>query len=68
MDPSALTVWAHRTFGHDTLELAERLVELDHVYDCLELTDMTERDIDAGVIAEARGILESTNVTATELP
>jgi hypothetical protein len=57
MEPSALIVWAHSTFGHDTLELAERLVELDDIYDCLEVTDMTEQDVDADVIAEARRIV-----------
>jgi hypothetical protein len=60
MEPSALTVWAHTTFGHDTLELADRLVELDDVYDCLEFTDTTEQDVDADVIAEARRIVGST--------
>jgi hypothetical protein len=67
MEPSALTVWAHRTFGHGTLDLAERLVELDDVYDCLDVTDMTEQDVDADVIAEARRIVDSTNVTPTEI-
>lgn len=67
MEPSALTVWAHTTFGHDTLELAERLVELDDVYDCLEVTDMTEQDVDADVIDEARRIVGSTNLTATNV-
>lgn len=66
MEPSALTVWAHATFGHDTLELADRLVELDDVYDCLEFSDTTEQDVDADVIAEARRIVGSTNLTATE--
>jgi hypothetical protein len=67
MEPSALTVWAHTTFGHDTLKLAERLVELDDVYDCLGVTDMTEQDVDAEVNAEARRIVGSTDLTATEL-
>jgi hypothetical protein len=66
MEPSALTVWAHSTFGHDTLELAERLVELDDIYDCLEVTDMTEQDVDTDVIAEARRIVGSTNLPATK--
>jgi hypothetical protein len=67
LEPSALTVWAHSTFGHDTLELADRLVELDDVYDCLEVTDMTEQNVDADVIAEARRIVGSTDLTATEI-
>jgi hypothetical protein len=66
MEPSALTVWAHSTFGHDMLGVADRLVELDDVYDCLEFTDMTAQDVDADVIAEARRIVGSTNFTATE--
>ncbi|MGW4942065.1 hypothetical protein ACWEOZ_10805 [Actinoplanes sp. NPDC004185] len=66
MEPSALTVWAYTIFGHDTLELAERLVELDDIYDCLEVTDMTEQDVDADVIAEARRIVGSADLTATE--
>ena len=41
MSPMDLAVWAHRRFGHGTLELAERLVELDDAYDCIEDTDMT---------------------------
>jgi hypothetical protein len=63
MEPSALTVWAHTSFGHDTLELADRLVELDDVYDCLEFSDTTEQDVDADVIAEARRIVGATNLT-----
>lgn len=67
MEPSALTVWAHTTFGHDTLELADRLVELDDVYDCLEFSVTTEQDVDADVIVEARRIVGSANLTATDL-
>ncbi|MBG0565795.1 hypothetical protein [Actinoplanes aureus] len=59
MEPSALTVWAHSTFGHGTLDLVERLVELDDVYDCLDYSDMTEQDVDADVMAEARRIVGS---------
>ncbi|MEV0715621.1 hypothetical protein [Asanoa sp. NPDC050611] len=66
MEPSALTVWAYRTFGHDTLELAERLVELDDVYDYLDVTDMTQQDVDADVIAEARRVVGSTSLTHTD--
>jgi hypothetical protein len=57
LTPRQLARWAHRKFGHDTLELTERLAELDDVYDCIELTDMTEQDVDADVMAEARRIL-----------
>lgn len=67
MEPSALTVWAHSTFGHGTLNLAERLVELDDLYDCLDVSDMTEQDVDADVITEARRIVDSTNLTPTEI-
>jgi hypothetical protein len=67
-EASALTVWAHRTFGHGTLDLAERPVELDDAYDCLDFSDTTEQDLDADVIAEARRIVTSPDVTPTELP
>jgi hypothetical protein len=59
MEPSALTVWAHRYFGHGTLGPAERLVELDDAYDCLDYTDTTEQELDAQVMAEARRIVAS---------
>ncbi|WP_097322941.1 hypothetical protein [Paractinoplanes atraurantiacus] len=57
MEPSALTVWAYQTFGPGTLELADRLVELDDAYDFVEFSDTTEQDLDAEVIAEARRIV-----------
>jgi hypothetical protein len=63
MSPMDLAVWAHRRFGHGTLELAERLAELDDAYDCVEYTDMAEHDVDADVIAEARRILAGTPAT-----
>jgi hypothetical protein len=68
LEPSALTVWAHLTFGHGTLDLAERLVELDDVYDISEYTAMTEQEVDAEVIAEARRIVGSAGITPTETP
>lgn len=67
MEPSARTVWAHRTFGHGMLDLAEHLVELDDAYDCLDLSDTTEQSLDADVIAEARRIVASTDLAPTEL-
>lgn len=42
-----LVVWAHSTIGHDRVALAERLVELDDVYDTLKYTDMTEQEVKA---------------------
>lgn len=63
LTPRQLARWAHRKFGHDTLELAQRLAELDDVYDCLELTDMTEKDVDVDVVAEARRILGEPHET-----
>jgi hypothetical protein len=63
MSPMDLAVWAHRRFGHGTLELAERLVELDDAYDCIEDTDVTEHDVDADVMAEARRIMLEAHVS-----
>lgn len=52
--PRELTRWAHRTCGHDQIELAQGLAELDDVYDMLDVTDASEADVDAEVLAEAR--------------
>jgi hypothetical protein len=51
-----LAVRAHATIGHGELDLAEHLVELDDVYESLEVTDMTEQDVNDEIIAEARRI------------
>jgi hypothetical protein len=56
LTPIALAAWAHATFDHGTLELVERLVELDDIYDTLEYRDLTADDLDADVVAEARTI------------
>lgn len=61
MPPTELAVWAHSKIGHDRLALAERLVELDDVYDTIEYSDMTEEEVDAEVVAEARRILHETH-------
>jgi hypothetical protein len=55
-----LVAWAHATFGHDRLPLAEHLVELDDAYDALEYTDMTEQEVNDEVLAEARQIVGTT--------
>jgi hypothetical protein len=68
MEPRALTAWAHSAFGHDGLELAERLAELDDTYDCLDVVDLTEHDVDADVTAEARRLVGSTSRTPTRSP
>ncbi|WP_212808658.1 hypothetical protein [Micromonospora endophytica] len=57
MSPMDLATWAHSTIGHDGLALANRLVELDDVYDTLEYTDMTEQDLEGEILAEARRIV-----------
>ncbi|GAB3864247.1 hypothetical protein GCM10029963_74350 [Micromonospora andamanensis] len=59
MSPSSLTAWAHSKIGHDRLPLAERLVQLDDVYGCVEYSDTTDEDVDAEVVAEARRIIQS---------
>lgn len=61
--PNDLTSWAHGVIGHDNLPLAENLVHLDDVYDCLDYTDTTRDDIDADVIAEARRLAETAAST-----
>ena len=58
--PRELARWAHRAFGHGTLDLAERLVELDDIYDTLAYADLTEQGADAEVIDEARQIVAAT--------
>jgi hypothetical protein len=58
LPPRDLTRWAHRKFGHGTLDLTDRLAGLHDVYDCIEYTDMTEHDVDDDVIFEARRIVE----------
>lgn len=57
LPPMDLAVWAHAAIGHDGLPLAERLVELDDVYDAVEYTDMTEQEVNDEVLAEARRII-----------
>jgi hypothetical protein len=59
LPPRALAAWAHSTFGHAKLELAEHLAALDDTYDTLEYTDTTREDVDAEVKAEARRIISS---------
>jgi hypothetical protein len=56
MSPMDLATWAHSTIGHDRLPIAERLVDLDDMYDIIDYTDMTERDLDNEIFAEARRI------------
>lgn len=60
LTPRDLATWAHTTVGHGRLPLAERLVELDDVYDTLDYTDMTEQEADDEVRAEARRIVAGT--------
>jgi hypothetical protein len=67
MSPRSLAVWAHSKFGHGRLDLAERLVELDDVYDTVEYTNMTEQEVDAEVTAEARRILQESHATDPRL-
>jgi hypothetical protein len=64
--PRDLAAWAHSTVGHRRSPLAERLVELDDVYDILDYTDMTEQEADDEVRAEARRIVVGT-VPAVDL-
>jgi hypothetical protein len=65
VEPSALTVWAHRRFGHDGLDLAQRLVELDDVYDAYEYDDGDQSTVDDDVIAEARRLVSGETTGST---
>ncbi|WP_205775960.1 hypothetical protein [Micromonospora tulbaghiae] len=64
LSPLDLAVWAHSIIGHDKLPVAERLVELDDVYDTLEYTDMTEQDVNDEILVEARRIVGMSGATA----
>ncbi|HET9143783.1 hypothetical protein [Actinophytocola sp.] len=57
MEPRELAAWAHATFGHGTLDLAESLVVFDDSYDTLDYLEQTREEVDAEVRAEARRIL-----------
>ncbi|ALG14723.1 hypothetical protein AOZ06_11705 [Kibdelosporangium phytohabitans] len=57
MPPHELTCWVHQVFGHDGIDLAQPLVELDDVYDYADCTAMTVEDIDAQVLAEAKRLV-----------
>jgi hypothetical protein len=58
--PRALAEWTHSTFGHETIQLAERLAELDDAYDVLEYyPGQTVEQLDAEVTAEAQRIVVS---------
>ena len=67
LPPMNLAIWAHATIGHGVLDLAERLVELDDAYDSLEVSDMTEQDVDQQIIAEAHRITGSEETRSHEL-
>jgi hypothetical protein len=61
--PRELAAWAHSKIGHDQIPIAERLVELDDVYDAVEYGNQTLDEIDADVIDEARRIVEGAQPT-----
>lgn len=50
LTPRELTMWVHRTLGH---EFGEPLASLDDQYDMEEDANLTLAEIDAAVIAEA---------------
>lgn len=56
MTPRELAAWAHRTVGHGRLPSAERLVELDDLYDVAEHGSRSLEEVDGDVVAEARRI------------
>lgn len=64
LPPRELAFWAHGTIGHDQLPLAERLVELDDVYDTVGYDDQPLDEVDADVVAEARRIVDGAPPTA----
>jgi len=55
--PRDLAAWAHSAVGHDGIDLAERLVELDDSYDMLEYLGTTEQELHDEVVAQARRIV-----------
>jgi hypothetical protein len=55
--PRELTAWVHALFGHQGLDLAEHLADLDDVYDLREFAGDACDVVDADVIAEARRIV-----------
>jgi hypothetical protein len=58
LTPTELTMWAHSTSGHGTLDLAERLVKLDDQYGAVDHEAQTQfEDLDAKVLTEARRIV-----------
>jgi hypothetical protein len=59
LEPEALTVWARIRYGHDAQPLAERLVELDEVYDIREQSGRSTDEVDADVLEEAQRILQT---------
>ncbi|MBO4207492.1 hypothetical protein [Micromonospora echinofusca] len=54
MTPRELTGWAWRTFGHGSSALAERLVELEDVYETYG--DLVSDEVDAMIVAAARRV------------
>jgi len=60
--PCGLTGWAFLRYGHDTQPLAERLVELDELYELVEHSETTHGEIDADVRAEARRIVQTSSL------
>ncbi|GGN98524.1 hypothetical protein GCM10010112_91540 [Actinoplanes lobatus] len=67
MSPLDLATWAHSNIGHDRLPIAERLVDLDDMYDILDYIDMTEQDLDNEIRAEARRITATTGDSASSV-
>jgi hypothetical protein len=58
LEPRTLAASTHGVFGHASITLAERLAELDDVYDTVEYISLTVAEVDAEVIIEARRIAE----------
>lgn len=66
--PRDLARWAHLTIGHGGVALAERLVELDDVYDVVHYVDTTEHDVDDLIRIEARRIIETSSSNGLPVP
>jgi len=56
------------TIGHGGVALAERLVELDDVYDVVHYVDTTEHDVDDLIRIEARRIIETSSSNGLPVP
>lgn len=63
-----LVAWAHSAIGHGGARELQNLVELDDAYDEVEFIAPTIEDLNADVVAEARGLLSLRFESGTRMP